>query len=145
MLFLFIKIMKCWKHTYLFDFINKLKKNPKSLIILGDGRQNKPYIYVRDLIEAIIFAWSNANDMINCFNISVDNRTTVTRIAEIVAEEMGLKDVNFVYTGGDRGWVGDVPEFQYDISRISNLGWKAKRTSEEAIRIAVRDELGKEV
>lgn len=131
-------------HGVVFDFIKKLKKNPKELVILGDGRQNKPYVYVKNLVEAIIFAWKNSNDTLNCFNVSVDSTTTVTRIAEIVVKEMGLKDVKFIYTGGTQGWVGDVPQFQYDISKISELGWKAKRSSDEAIRIAVRAELGKE-
>lgn len=132
-------------HGVVFDFINKLKRNPKELVILGDGRQRKPYVYVKDLMEAMLFVWNNSNDSLNCFNVSVDSTTTVTRIAEIVAEEMGLEDVKFIYTGGTRGWVGDVPRFQYDISKISSLGWKAKRSSDEAIRIAVRAELGKEV
>jgi UDP-glucose 4-epimerase len=132
-------------HGVVFDFINKLKKNPQKLVILGDGRQKKPYVYVRDLVEAMLFAWNNSNDTLNCFNVSVDSTTTVTRIAEIVVEEMELRDVKFIYTGGSRGWVGDVPRFQYDISKITTLGWKAKRSSDEAIRTAVRAELGKEV
>jgi len=130
-------------HGAIFDFINKLKKNPEELVILGDGKQQKPYLYVKDLIEAILFVWKNSNERLNCFNVAADSFTTVTRIAEIVAEEMELKDVKFTYTGGDRGWTGDVPRFRYDISKVNKLGWKADRSSDEAVRIGVRAMLGK--
>ena len=129
-------------HGVIYDFINKLKKNPKELVILGDGKQNKPYMYVKDLVEGIIFAWKNSNESINYFNLGVESLTTVTRIAEIVVEEMGLKNVKFRYTGGKRGWVGDIPTYRFDISKINKLGWKSNlKTSDEAIRKAVRCEL----
>lgn len=129
-------------HGVVFDFINKLKRNPKELVILGDGKQQKPYLYVKDLVEAMLFIWKNSNDAFNCFNVSVGSSTTVTRIAEIVVEEMELKGVKFTYTGGKCGWVGDVPKFQYDLTKISKSGWKANKTSDEAVRIAVKAELG---
>jgi UDP-glucose 4-epimerase len=130
-------------HGAMFDFINKLRKNPKELVILGDGTQTKPYLYVKDIVDGIFFGWKSAQQKLNYFNLGVDSATTVTKIAEIVVEEMGLSDVKFIYTGGDRGWIGDVPKFQYSLSKINSLGWKAKRTSDEAIRLAVRTELGK--
>lgn len=132
-------------HGVMFDFINKLRKNPKELVILGDGKQCKPYLYVKDLVEAMLFAWRNSNDALNCFNIAVDSSTTVSKIAEIVVEEMGLKDVKFTYTGGNRGWVGDVPKFRYDLTKINKLGWEANKSSDEAVRAAVKAELGKGV
>ena len=131
-------------HGAMFDFINKLRKNPKVLEILGDGTQTKPYLYVKDLVDGIIFGWKNSRKKINYFNLGVNSGTTVTKIAETVIEEMGLADVKLLYKGGDRGWIGDVPKFQYSLSKINSLGWKAKRTSDEAIRLAVRAELGKE-
>ena len=66
----------------------------------------------------------------------------INRIAEIVAEEMSLGAVHFRYTGGRRGWVGDVPEVGLDLSKMKKLGWEAKHTSEEAVRIAARRLLG---
>jgi UDP-glucose 4-epimerase len=123
------------------DFIEKLKKNPKELEILGDGKQCKPYLYVSDCIEGILFGYSSAHDRMNLFNLSCDTTTTVTRIAEMVTEEMGLKNVSFKYTGGIRGWKGDVPRFQLDASKINKLGWKASCTSDEAVRKAIRDVL----
>ena len=132
-------------HGAVFDFINKLRMDPTRLDILGDGTQCKPYIYVKDLIDAIISITEMPNSGESVYNISVDSPgTTVTHIAEIVTEELGLDNVNFYYTGGDRGWKGDVPRFSYDISKILSTGWSPKHTSDEAVRQTVRDaiELG---
>lgn len=127
-------------HGAVFDFIRKLRGNPSELEILGDGTQCKPYIYVLDLVEAIMRLTKSFEKGEIVYNISVNSPgTTVTRIAEIVVEEMGLKDVAFRYTGGDRGWKGDVPRFRYDISKVLATGWVPKHTSEEAVRQTVKD------
>ncbi len=130
-------------HGAMYDFIEKLIANPRELVILGDGRQEKPYLYVKDLVEGMIFAWKNSNEKINYFNLGVDSATTATKIAEIVAEKMGLEGVKFKYTGGERGWIGDVPRFNYDLSKIHGLGWKVKITSDKAVELAVDAELKK--
>ena len=130
-------------HGALYDFVNRLRENPRELRILGDGTQRKPYLYVKDLVEAILFVWGCAREKINYFNVGVSSTTTVATIAAIVVEEMGLRNVRFVYTGGDRGWVGDVPRFEYSLEKINRLGWNARRTSDEAVRHAVRAFLGK--
>lgn len=127
-------------HGVVFDFIRKLRKNSGELQILGDGTQCKPYIYVLDLIGAIRMLTQTFEPGETVYNISVTgNGTTVTRIAEIVTEELGLKDVKFEYTGGDRGWKGDVPRFQYDISKVLSTGWIPNYSSDEAVRQTVRD------
>lgn len=127
-------------HGAVFDFIKKLRKNPNELEILGNGTQCKPYIYVLDLVEAIVKLTAEFNSGESVYNISVNSPgTTVTHIAEIVVEELGMKNVNFSYTGGDRGWKGDVPRFSYDISKILSTGWKPKYTSDEAVRQTVKD------
>lgn len=127
-------------HGAVFDFIRKLRKNPAELEILGNGTQCKPYIYVLDLVEAIMKLTKKVDQGEIVYNISVTSAgTTVTRIAEIVVEEMGLSEVEFKYTGGDRGWKGDVPRFSYDISKILSTGWKPKHTSDEAVRQTVKD------
>ncbi len=128
-------------HGVVTDFIDKLRKNPKELEILGDGKQQKPYLHVSDCVNAILFGFEHSGKSLNLFNIGCDTNTTVTRIAEIVTEEMGLKSVKFNYTGGMRGWKGDVPRFQLDASKINQLGWKAKYTSDEAIRKAINESL----
>ena len=124
-------------HGVIRDLIKKLKKTPERLEVLGNGMQYKPYLYVKDLAEAILYVWKNTNDKINFYNLGVDSRTRVKEIAQMVIEEMGL-NAKIEYTGGDRGWVGDVPEFNYNLDKIHKLGWEAKNTSNEAVRKAIR-------
>lgn len=127
-------------HGAVFDFIRKLRRNPTELEILGNGTQCKPYIYVFDLLEAITGLTQDFNQGEIIYNISVNSPgTTVTHIAEIVVEELGLQNVIFSYTGGNRGWKGDVPRFSYDISKALSTGWTPKYTSDEAVRQTVRD------
>ena len=129
-------------HGVVFDFIKKLKNNPNELTILGDGTQCKPYIYVHDLVDAIVKLTREFKAGEQVYNLSVNSEgTTVTKIAETVVEVMGLKDVKFNYTGGDRGWKGDVPRFSYDISKILSTGWEPKFTSDQAVRQTVIDAL----
>ena len=131
-------------HGVIFDFIKKLQKNPHELEILGDGTQCKPYIYVLDLVDAIVRLTKEFKLGEIVYNLSVNSEgTTVTRIAEIVVEELGLENVRFSYTGGDRGWKGDVPRFKYDISKVLSTGWAPKHTSNEAVRQTVRDAVAK--
>jgi len=126
-------------HGVIFDFIAKLRKNPKELEILGDGNQDKPYIYVVDLIEAMLSMTYAPG--VEIFNAGVDTSTNVRHIADIVCQEMGLADVEYKFTGGLSGWPGDVPMFQYDLSKIHAFGWTAKHTSDEAVRLAARASL----
>jgi UDP-glucose 4-epimerase len=130
-------------HGVIHDFIAKLKDNPNQLEILGDGQQKKPYLYVKDLVEAVFFIYQEAKDRLNYFNVGVEDQTTVNEIAKIVCEEMTLNNVKFIYTGDSTGWRGDVPHYQYDLHKIGALGWRAKYSSTEAVRIAVRSILSK--
>ena len=126
-------------HGVVFDFVKKLRNNPKELEILGNGTQCKPYIYVTDLVNAIVKLTEQFEPGVEIFNISVlSEGTSVTHIAEIVVEVLGLSDVEFKYTGGDRGWKGDVPRFKYDISKVLATGWKPEYTSDEAVRKAAQ-------
>jgi UDP-glucose 4-epimerase len=130
-------------HGVIHDFIVKLKNNPRQLEILGDGRQKKPYLNVKDLVEAMFFIYQEAKDRLNYYNVGVEDQTTVDEIAKIVCEEMRLENVKFIYTGGSTGWKGDVPHYQYDLHKINSLGWKAKYSSPEAVLMAVRSILKK--
>ena len=126
-------------HGVVCDFVKKLRNNPKELLILGNGTQCKPYIYVTDLVNAIVKLTEQFEPGVDVFNISVMSEgTSVTHIAEIVVDVLGLSDVEFKYTGGDRGWKGDVPRFKYDISKVLATGWKPEYTSDEAIRKAAQ-------
>ena len=126
-------------HGVVYDFVKKLRNNPKELEILGNGTQCKPYIYVTDLVNAIVKLTEQFEPGDEIFNISVMSEgTSVTHIAEIVVDVLGLSDVEFKYTGGDRGWKGDVPRFKYDISKVLATGWKPEYTSDEAVRKAAQ-------
>ncbi len=124
-------------HGVIYDFITKLRKNPKVLEILGNGEQNKSYIYITDCINAMFFGLK-AKDKVNIMNIGSEDQIKVRRIAEIVCEEMGVNP-EFKFTGGDRGWKGDVPVMLLSIEKLKSMGWKPEYTSEKAVRMAVRD------
>ena len=128
-------------HGAVYDFIHKLKKNPKELEILGDGRQTKPYIYVKDLIRAIMFFMDKVPQGVTIYNAGVEGASSVTGMADIICEEMGLHDVAYHYTGGEGGWKGDVPRFNYCLDKIHQAGWKAELNSDEAVRKTVQDVL----
>lgn len=125
-------------HGVIFDFISRLRENGEQLTILGNGRQTKPYIYVSDLVAAIMRFKDENRNGVTIYNVGVEGSTSVTDIAQIVCKEMGLKNVKFNYTGGEGGWKGDVPKFQYCLDKIHGTGWKAAYTSDEAVRETVR-------
>lgn len=128
-------------HGVIFDFVNRLRDDPTQLKILGDGTQSKPYIYVADLIRAIMRFKENGNRGITLYNVGVETQTSVTRIADIVCEGMGLSGIPYHYTGGRGGWKGDVPKFQYNLQKIHEAGWRAEHTSDEAVALTVKNVL----
>jgi len=125
-------------HGVIFDFINKLRADPTRLEILGDGKQRKQYIYVTDLVDGISVLSQDMPNGVSLFNVSTESFTTVNEIADIVCKRMGLRNVRFDYTGGPSGWKGDVPSFEYDISKIKRTGWKYRYNSTDAVRETVR-------
>ncbi len=124
-------------HGAAFDFVRKLQENPKELTILGDGTQCKPYLYVTDLVEAIVEFSYRERTGVELFNIGVENATTVKKIADMVCGRLGLTDVKYVYTGGKVGWKGDVPAFRYDLSKIYAAGWRPSHDSDESVKAAL--------
>ena len=126
-------------HGIIHDFIEKLRRNPEELEILGDGHQEKNYFLVEDCIDGMLFAFRSGNGQeCGVFNLGCESTVTANEIAHIVVEEVGLRDVRFRYTGGQRGWPGDVPLVIYNVDKMRQLGWRAKHTSAEAVRIAAR-------
>lgn len=123
-------------HGVIFDFVKRLKDQPDHLKILGDGTQSKPYIYVLDLVDAIM-KFKGVPQGVALYNVGVESQTSVTRIAEIVCDKMGLKGIPFEYTGGRGGWKGDVPVFAYNLDKIHAAGWHASMTSDEAVEKTV--------
>lgn len=128
-------------HGAVVDFIRKLRADPRRLPILGDGKQAKPYLYVKECVDGMIFAWRRAASGVNCFNLACAGATSARRIAEIVCEEMQLTEVEFEFSGGSRGWVGDVPQVRLDPAKLAALGWQARLDSDGAVRQAVRAQL----
>jgi len=125
-------------HGVIYDFIHKLRNNPRELEILGDGNQEKNYFLVEDCINGMFWAFRKSNSTYDVYNLGCDNSIKVTDIAKIIVEEMGLKDVNFKYTGGTRGWLGDAPYVRYNVDKMKKLGWVTSHTSADVIRIATR-------
>jgi UDP-glucose 4-epimerase len=134
-------------HGVIFDFIAKLRDNPRRLLIRGDGRQEKNYFLVEECIDGMGFAFRNIpmTDDKPCeiFNLGTDSISRVTTIAEIVKEEMNLPDAEIVIEGTERAWPGDQPRVHITVDRIRNYGWEARCTSDQAVRTAVRRMLEK--
>ena len=129
-------------HGVIPDFIHKLRENPQELEILGDGRQTKSYLEVGECVHAVQFGIDHAHDPVNTFNIGSEDWIDVVAIADIVTEEMNLSGVRYRFTGGARGWVGDVPKMQLSVERLKALGWRCGTTSRESVRTATRALLG---
>lgn len=130
-------------HGVGFDFIRRLLDDPRRLRILGDGRQSKSYIYVADIIEAVLTAARVATDPFAVFNVATGDYVTVTEIAELATDVVGLPpgSTEFEYSGGDRGWKGDVPVVRINTDRIRSLGWKNERTGLQALRASMESML----
>jgi UDP-glucose 4-epimerase len=121
-------------HGVGFDFLRQLMKNPRKLRILGDGTQSKSYIHVRDVVEAVLLASLSRRERFAIYNVATDY-ITVTEIAHLAAECAGLNpsQLKFEYTGGDRGWKGDVPIVRLNTDRIRRLGWVCRSSSRQAL------------
>jgi len=126
-------------HGVIVDFIKKLEKNSKELEILGDGNQAKPYLYVKDCVEGMLYGFSNSNEEVNYFNLSSEGSTKVKDISSILVDEIGLKNVKFKFTGTARGWSGDVPKVEMDTRKLAKLGWKSRLSSDASLRKAVKE------
>jgi UDP-glucose 4-epimerase len=129
------------KHGVIHDFIEKLRFNPYELEILGDGTQAKSYLYVDDCVEAILFGFMKSSHHVEVYNLGSEDQINVNSIAQIVVEEMGLKNVTFHYTGGvdgGRGWKGDIKYMLLEVDRLKTLGWRPKLSSVEAVMKTVK-------
>lgn len=119
------------------DFIDKLREDPSELEILGDGRQEKSYMHIDECVDAMCHVVEHAEDDFNVYNLGTRTTTSVTTIADIICDEMDV-DPEYAYTGGDRGWVGDVPRMRLSIEKLAALGWEPQESSDDAVRRATR-------
>lgn len=130
-------------HGVVFDFIKRLKKNPRELHILGDGKQSKSYLYVLDVINGIDIVTKKTKNKVNIFNIASNSFINVNSIADIITKEMEIKPKRS-WSGGKIGWKGDVAKVRIDNGKIEKIGWKPKYGSKEAAQKTVRVVLGKD-
>jgi UDP-glucose 4-epimerase len=132
-------------HGVLLDFIEKLKKTPDHLEVLGNGSQRKGYLHVEDLIEAMLAIQKLSHEPLNYFNIGAgDEGIYVRDIAKIVVDAVS-PGAQIQYGQGDKGWVGDVPRFQYSVEKLRQLGWTPKLSSVEAVHLAVKQILAQQL
>lgn len=129
------------RHGVIYDFVQKLRTNPRELEILGDGTQRKSYLLIDDAIDAIDCCRRSAKSDFSVYNVGSLGDTDVRTIADILVEVMGLKNVRYNFTGGvagGRGWIGDVKFMRLDVTKLRSLGWSPKCDSAEAIKVAAR-------
>lgn len=119
------------------DLIRKIKKHPDQLEVYGDGTQSKPYIWIDDLVEGVMWLLSHTKDPYNAYLVGVDSNVSVERIAQIVMEEVGIQ-APIAYRKDYVGSKGDVNKYSYDVTNLRMMGWVPKYTSEEAVRKAVQ-------
>jgi UDP-glucose 4-epimerase len=119
----------------IYDFIHKLQENPERLEILGNGKQRKSYLHVEDTVDGVLAAWHSDKTV---FNVGSRDSIDVDGIADVIADEMGLNPV-YEYTGGEKGWDGDVPEMRLDIEKLASTGWEPRHNSKESVRKTARE------
>jgi UDP-glucose 4-epimerase len=127
-------------HGVIYDFFTKLSANSKYLKILGNGKQNKSYLYIDDCIEALKLG-AEMEERFEIFNVGSNDRINVLDIAKIVITELSMNNVSLKFTDGfdGRGWKGDVKEYLLDSSKLRNLGWKARHNSREAVVLTAHE------
>jgi UDP-glucose 4-epimerase len=128
-------------HGVIHDFVLRLREDPTRLVVLGDGTQAKPYVYVEDCLDGMEFAIEHATEHVNVHNLAVDDQTSVREITDWTIEAMGIDraSIDVQYGDSPRGWRGDVPQVKLDTRRMTGLGWRPKCSSREAVRKAIDD------
>lgn len=145
--------MRCWiyrfgnivgpnpTHGVIHDFVLRLREEPSRLVVLGDGTQAKPYVYVDDCIDGMEYGILHANESVNYYNLAVEDQTSVREIADWTIEAMGIErsSIEVSYGKGPRGWRGDVPQVKLDTRRMTALGWRPKLDSGAAVRRTIAE------
>lgn len=128
-------------HGVIHDFVLRLREERTKLVVLGDGSQAKPYVYVEDCLDGMEFGVANAKDLVNYYNLAVDDQTSVREIADWTIEAMGIdrNAIDVQYGDSPRGWRGDVPYVKLDTRKMTALGWRPKLSSNEAVRRTIAE------
>jgi UDP-glucose 4-epimerase len=128
-------------HGAIYDFLKKLKRNPAELEVLGDGSQEKPYLHVSELIEAMVFLFQSQQKKLNVFNIAPEGSASTVKFMAEATVRLAAPAAKIRYTGGSKGWVGDVAKFEYSIEKLKAAGWKPRLTSNETVELAIQENL----
>jgi UDP-glucose 4-epimerase len=132
-IFRFVSILgERYTHGHVFDFYRQLCADATTLRVLGDGKQRKSYLYVQDCLDAILLALETAREQVNVFNLGTDQYCRVDDSIGWICDHLGVSPRR-VYTGGERGWIGDGPFIYLDCSRIRSLGWKPALSIQEGV------------
>lgn len=132
-IFRFVSILgERYTHGHVFDFYKQLKGDPTQLRVLGNGKQRKSYLYIQDCIDAMQVAVDKANEKVNIFNLGVDGYCEVNDSIGWISQTLGAKPER-LYSGGDRGWIGDNPFIFLDTKKIRSLGWMPKHSISEGV------------
>jgi UDP-glucose 4-epimerase len=124
-------------HGVGYDFVRRLLRDPSQLVILGDGNQSKSYVHVEDVISAMQWIVGQGWRGFEYFNVATEDYVTVREIADLVVQHLGLNEVAYAFTGGARGWKGDVPTVRFNTQKLRARGWRNRRTSREALRDSI--------
>jgi UDP-glucose 4-epimerase len=131
-------------HGAAFDFLTRLRQDPEQLTVLGDGSQSKPYVYVADAVEAMLFGFEHAAEPLNVYNVAPADASSVRSVAERCVAHSANPGARIVYSGGPRGWRGDIPHSRLDPAALAALGYQVPRDSDAAVAVGVR-ELAQEI
>ncbi|HTD85504.1 MAG TPA: NAD-dependent epimerase/dehydratase family protein [Candidatus Binatia bacterium] len=126
-------------HGAIYDFIQKLRRNPRELEVLGDGSQEKPYLHVSELVDAMLHLFQKTQEPLNYFNIAPAGEGTTVRFIAETTVRIVSPNAKIRYMGGSKGWVGDVPKFAYSIDKLKATGWSPKISSNAAVELAIRE------
>lgn len=133
------------RSTSIVDFVRKLKATPQNLEVLSDGNQHKPYLHVRELIDAMLFIRNHAKDALNYFNIGAEDESVTVRFIGEEAASKVSPGARFTYDKGSKRWTGDVPRFVYSLYKLHALGRRPRLGSAGAVRLAEREIVAQEV
>ena len=125
-------------HGVTYDFVRKLRSDPTRLEVMGDGTQEKAYVWIDDIVDALMLALPGAPGAFDVYNVSSGDYITVSEIAELVVAAMGLHDVEIAFGTGARGWRGDVPIVKFDAEKLRRLGWGNAYSTRAAVERSIR-------
>jgi UDP-glucose 4-epimerase len=137
-IFRFVSILgERYSHGHVFDFYKQLQAHPDRLDVLGNGQQRKSYLSVQDCIEAMLLGMEKSSGSVNIYNLGTDEYVEVDDSIGVICEYLGLSPQK-VYSGGERGWIGDSPFIFLDCSRIRTLGWQPKLSIRDGVRSTIQ-------